>query len=290
MKNITFLAPYGATFSHDAYTALSSAYNVPQVTTSNYLPAKTNGEVVSAICKHGGYGCIAMETRAEGRVAEPLESFIDLLKTYPNLSECPIRIGGAMKMKLHFCMMVRSELPETEIAKLVAHPKALGACKKRIASKGLPTEEVSSNGEAARLVAEDPAYATAAAIGPRSAALKYGLRVIDETFEDSEAVTTFFLIAPHDHAITQGKKNRSLIVFKVHHQPGALVNALLPWGNAGLDLIQIHSVHAGNGTYHFAIEVEVNEDQIQAHEKALEAFKGKVAGFLCFGPFEVLSP
>jgi hypothetical protein len=92
MNYITFLGPVGATFSHDAYTLLSEIYLVPQLEIgaySNCIPASANGEILGLIARHGGYGTIAMETLAEGRVAEPLESFIDLLRSYKTIRECP---------------------------------------------------------------------------------------------------------------------------------------------------------------------------------------------------------
>lgn len=287
MKNpkITFLGPVGATFSHDAYTALAERYKTPTVTDKNCLPASTNGEVLKIIQSHGGYGALAMETLAEGRVAEPLESFIELLQG----DEPELHIVGSVQMKLHFCLMVRMGVLESEVVSVIAHPKALGACKKGVARMEKPTVSATSNGEAARLVAESDDHKLSAALGPRSAAEKYGLKVLHPEFEDSEAITTFFLIAPKKHNVAVGKNNRTLIVYKVPHQPGALVKSLLPFEQEGLNLIQIHSVHAGKGVYHFAIEIEVKESEMDAWKKAMKVFGGHVERHMAFGPFEVLS-
>ncbi|MEI8061865.1 MAG: prephenate dehydratase domain-containing protein [bacterium] len=278
--HITFLGPIGATFSHDAYVALAGIYGAPAVTTENYIEAKNNGEVLRLIAKHEGYGAIAMETLAGGRVAEPLEAFIETLQS----PECTFHIVGAVQMKLHFCLMVRQD--NEEITSVIAHPKALEACKGKIE---LPTLNASSNGEAARLVAESEEHKSCAALGPRSAAEKYGLKVLDEAFEDKEAITTFFLITPKEHKVAVGKKNRALIVYKTPHKPGALVDSLLPFKTEGLNMIQIHSVHAGNGVYHFAIEVEVGENEMDKWQRAMESFESCVEKHFTFGPFEVLS-
>lgn len=289
MKKITFLGPIGATFSHDAYEILARIYNTPIVSETNCQPATSNGEILKLIQQHGGYGAIAMETLAEGRVAEPLESFIDLLRLYSHTEECPFRIVGAVRLKIHFCLMVRSEVLESQISRIVAHPKALGACKERIARNALQTTNASSNGEAARLVAESNEYKNCAALGPKSASEKYGLKVLNETYEDEQAITTFFLIAPASHQVSIGKENRVLIVFKVPHNPGALVRSLLSFERERLNLIQIHSVHAGNHTYNFAIEIEVKESDLESLNRAMIGFKTHVDSYLSFGPFEVLS-
>ena len=293
MNKITFLGPIGATFSHDAYNILANIYQAPKVINepahTNCVSASSNREVLNLIKKHGGYGTLAMETLAEGRVSEPLESFIELLQSYGGTDDCPFRVIGSIRLKLHFCLMARKGVEEDSLTKIVAHGKALGACRERISSKGMQAEEVGSNGEAARLVAENEEYATNAALGPQSAAEKYGLTILHHAYEDKEAVTTFFLIAPKDRKIVVGKENRILIVFRLPHIPGALVRALLPYDEEKLNLIQIHSVHAGNGVYHFAIELDVNESRLEALERAMEKFKQHVERHLLFGPFEVLS-
>src|ERR1035437_1017019 len=292
MKNITFLGPVGATFSHDAYTILAEIYGAPKAIIegeqANCIPASSNGEVLKLILEHGGYGAIAMETFAKGRVTETLETFIDLLKFYKSTDTCPLRVIAAIKMKIHFCLMMRKGIPLDSVSKLIMHSKSADPCKGHISSLGKPVKMVTSNGEAARLVAENDEHVTCAALGPRSAAEKYGLQILDEAFEDGEAVTTFFLLGPKEHKVSVGKENRALIVFKAPHKPGGLVRSLIPFEQEGLNLIQIHSVHVGNHTYNFAIEVEVSESQLGSFEKAMKSFGNHVEEFISFGPFEVL--
>jgi prephenate dehydratase len=292
MKKVTFLGPVGATFSHDAYGLLAKLYGATEAVSegerANCIPASSNGEVLKLILEHGGYGAIAMETLAEGRVAEPLESFIDLLKLFKKTCECPLQVIGAVRMKLHFYLMTRKGSSFDTLQGIIAHGKSLGACKGKVALTKLQTKEVKSNGEAARLVAESDEYATWAALGPRSAEEKYGLQILDEAFEDGEAVTTFFLLGQKEHKVSVGKENRALIVFAAPHKPGGLVRSLIPFEEEGLNLIQIHSVHVGNHTYNFAIEVEVGESQLQSFERAMKSFGDHVEEFISFGPFEVL--
>lgn len=292
MKKITFLGPVGATFSHDAYDRLAEIYNAPIVESfgsiSNCIPASTNEDVLQKIVEHGGYGAIAMETLVGGRVAEPLESFISLLTQYDH-EICPLHIVGAIRMTLHFCLMERKDLRLLAPEKILAHPKAIGACKERAANCGAEIVEVSSNGEAARLVAQDDRFATSIAIGPRSAAHTYDLRIIDPMFEDAKAMTTFFLIAPRSHAIVTGKKNRALILFVIRDKPGSLVNVLQPFDNEGLNMIQIHSVYAGDNQYDFAIEFDLVEAQFSSFRRAMNIFASIVQKYIRLGPFEITS-
>ncbi len=292
MNSITFLAPLGATFSHDAYEELARTYGAPGLIIephSNYLPAPTNRDVLSMVISHGGYGAVAMETQAEGRVAEALETFIGLVREHGRGSRHPLVVKGAIELKISFCLMAWPGVSRALLNGVVAHPKALGACKQKLQVLGLSQMGVSSNGEAARLVAEDPAHRMSAALGPASAARRYGLEILETAFEDKEAITTFFLLAPPETAVVIGERNRALIVFEVLHRPGALVRALAPFEREGLNLIQIHSVHAGNTLYHFAIEVSIASHELPTFARAMDSFKREVAGHILFGPFSVLS-
>ncbi len=288
MSKITFLGPIGSTFSHNAYEILNRIHNTPKVSVDNYIPAKQNGEILSLIIKHGGYGAVAMETLAEGRISEPLESFIDLLKDF-NEDMCPFHIIGAIQLEINFCLITNPGVTIEEIKGVIAHPKSLSACKQKLDILWKPQTEISSNGEAARLVAENSKYKYFAAIGPESASQKYNLQIVDDTYEDSKAITTFFCIGPKKHKVVTGNRNRMLITFRLKHKPGALVSALKPFEEAGLNLIQIHSVHTGNHTYDFIIEIDVRKDQLPCLDKVLEEFKKVNDRYLFFGPFEVLS-
>jgi prephenate dehydratase len=293
MNNVTFLGPAGATFSHDAYDALAQICGTPpaitESSTGNCVPAASNDEILELIIGHGGYGAIAMQTFAEGRYAKPLESFIALLERFISTDDCPIRVATALSLKIHFCLMARKGRTLNDIKHIIAHEKAIGACRGRITDMHLATTEVPSNGEAARRVAEDDIYAAYGALGPRSAAEKYGLEILHDAFETGVAVTTFFLITPKAHKVFTGDKNQALIVFKTKNCPGALVDCLLPLKKNGLNMIQIYSVHVWNNTYDYAIEVEVKNGQLTAFDEAMKEFRQHVLGHILFGPFQVLS-
>src|ERR1035437_8730830 len=111
---------------------------------------------------------------------------------------------------------------------------------------------------------------------------------MDRRCRNGSAVPTFFLLRPKEHKVSVGKENRALIVCKAPRKPGGLVRSLIPFEEEGLNLIQIHSVHVGNHTYNFAIEVEVSESRLESFEKAMKSFGSHVEEFISFGPFEVL--
>lgn len=287
MRSMTVLGPVGATFSSDACDWLMKRYRIHRPI--NMIDVGSNGEILPSVSEHGrrGYGVVAMDTLAEGRVTEPLESFIDLLRLYPK-KDTPFHVVGAVQMKLSFCLMARPGTALKSVRCIIAHPKSFGACNRWIESRGYSTVAVASNGEAAKTVAKTRGTSVAA-LGPISAAKKYGLEVLAEGCEDRQAITTFFLLGPRSRKIAVGERNRLLIVFSVPHKPGALSRALRPFEREGLNLIQIHSVHAGNHTYHFAIELEVGKRKKTAVARALKDFRKVSTSFIPFGPFPVLS-
>lgn len=285
---VILLGKVSATFSSDAYVKLAAMFGAPALSdeTVQIVSVERNGEVLQTLLEYpNGYGVIAMETRAEGRVAEPLESFIDLLAQCPE--GCSLNVVGSIKMKINFALMVRPGVKMEDIKGIIAHPKALGACRKRIQALGLPIEESANNGKAAEDVAMAEKYSLWAALGPESAAWMYGLEILIDGFEDKEAVTTFFLLAPISKPVFMGEKNRALIVYQLSHIPNSLVNSLIPFGDEGLNLIQIHSMHVGNGNYSFAIELDCPKADIEAFGRAVKCMQKHVVRSIVFGPFEV---
>lgn len=293
IQKITFLEPFGATFSHNAYTILASHYDAPRAMDKeagdNYVPASSNKDVLPLIARHGGYGTIAMETRAEGRVSEPLESFLRLLHDYDSNTDCPFGVVGAVELRLSFCLMARRGVTQQSIKMITAHSKAIEACRKRIDSYGLQCVEAPSNGTAAKWVAEDTNFKTMAALGPEAAAEHFGLEVLEREFEDRKAVTTFFLVAPKCHKTVTGQSNRILIVFRVLDMPNALVKTLVAFGEVNLNINQIHTVYTGDRAYDFAISIDVPQKSLYLLDRVLWKFEATVQRYLSFGPFEVFS-
>jgi prephenate dehydratase len=286
-EGIVFLGPLGATFSADAYNVLAGNFGAPVLNCSaTYISVKANTEIIPTLVHHGfNYGVIAMETLAGGRVVEPVESFVELM----NYTEagCPISVIGAIKMELHFALMVKRGTRLTDICKVIAHDKALGACRKSIERAGFISESRSSNGLAA-LEVSSSGLTNLAALGPVSAAEKYDLSVVSGRFEDGKAVTTFFLLGSEEMKPVVLEHNRALITFRVKHCVGSLVEALLPFKDENLSLIHIHSIYAGKNEYDFAIEIELEKDQLSNFDRAVEKFKLAISKCLVFGPFGVI--
>lgn len=287
---IVYIGPAGVTFTGIAYERLAKLFGAPSADDpdAELCLVERNEDVVPAAVDANGYGAIAMETKAQGRVDPPMNSFIELLEKYDG--NRPISILGSIRMKLHFSLMVLPDMKIEDIDSVIAHPKAVGACCNRIKSMGLRVIESSSNGRAAEEVAENPKLSRTAALGPDVAAKKYGLKIISDAFEDEEAVTTFFLLGPKNSKISMiGENNRALFVFRAKHVPGALVRVLAPFADNGINLVHIHSLYTSNGAYDFAIEAEFGRGDIVGFHRAVARARENVKRNILFGPFPVVA-
>ncbi len=284
---ITYLGPAGATFTAIAYDKLASRFRAPKSTDAGVelCYARTNEDVLKLMLQNGGYGAIAMETKAEGRVDPPLNSFIELLRIYDK--SCPIQVLGALPMKISFALMAQKGTSLSDIKAIHAHPKSLGACRTNIQKLGVGIVESSSNGKAAEEVSQADSSLQIAALGPLQAAEKYGLEVLLPAFEDQEAVTTFYLLGPGQYWMNPAIIKRSLTVFRVPHVPGALVKTLRPFEMHGINLRLVHSLHYQNGVYDFAIESEYEPNLTDQHTWANDLAHKHMDRWIQFGPFPV---
>lgn len=285
----TYLGPSGSTFSALAFYKLIALFVASKLHEWKEVLADNNQAVLPLVLLHGGYGAIAMETEAEGRVDGPVNTFIKLLERYPTTADCPMTVIGALRMPLNFALMVRPGVRKGDIKTVVAHAKSLGACKILVQCLTLDgmtnVVESDSNGKAAEDVATKPEFAFAAALGPRVAAEKYGLEVLEEACEDRPAATTFFLLGPKSHSVNSG--SRAVLVFRIKHECGALVDALLPFKEAGLSLRQIHSCYTREGQYDFFIEIECDRHEPDKLSRAMEKASQHMTRHILFGSFPV---
>lgn len=294
--NITYLGPAGATFSAIAYDRLAEIFGAPTSSCDGVSTslARTNEDIVPLLIQNGGFGAIAMETKVGGIVGPPLNSLIKLLERYDRWSDedPPIRVCGALAMKISFALMVRPGTTMDEIKIIHAHPRALEACRKNLNNLKCLTIESVSNGQAAEEVSKSDSRGVAA-LGPAQAAKKYGLEVLSSSFEDVEAVTTFLLLGPplSKGLVQKGgvSEYQSIVVFRLDDQVGALLKALEILKLHEINLNYIASLHQVNGCYDFAIQIKLKEYQIRDHKLAMDSFHCRVKNSICFGPFPVIS-
>src|SRR5262249_35470794 len=124
-------------------------------------------------------------------------------------------------------------------------------------SKNVPhasLHEVASTATAAELAQREPG---AAAVASRQAAVRYGLRILFTDIEDSPYNETRFAVIGSQESAKSGH-DKTAIMFKVPHSPGALVDALNVFKQAKLNLTWIESfpTKSAKSEYVFFVDFE----------------------------------
>jgi chorismate mutase / prephenate dehydratase len=235
---VAYLGPEG-TFTQAA--ALKhfggSVINVPQATIDGVF-----SQVESGQCN---YGVVPVENSTEGMVSHTLDAFMN----------STLKICGEAELRVRLNLLF-SGADSGEIKRICAHQQAL-AQSRRWLDANFPNIEriaVSSNGEAARMAAEE---AGTAAIAGDLAAQQYGLNKLATDIEDQPDNTTRFLIIGREDVAPSGRDKTSIVV-SAHNRPGALFHLLEPFEKANVMLTRIDTRPSRTEpwTYVFFVEFE----------------------------------
>lgn len=208
------------------------------------------------------YGVVPVENSTEGMVSHTLDNFID----------SPLKISGELELRISHHLLVSEATGDGEIAQICAHQQALAQCRSWL-DKHWPNVErraVSSNGEAARLAADN---AGVAAVAGDMAAELYALQKRAEYIEDHADNTTRFLVIGRKEVPPSGRDKTSIVVSS-HNKPGALFALLDPFRRGEISLTRIDSrpSRTEKWAYVFFIEFEghVQDENIAAILAELE--------------------
>jgi prephenate dehydratase len=178
------------------------------------------------------FGVLPIESSLAGPVAE----------THDLLYDSPLAITAETVLPIRHCLVGPKPLPLEEIRIVHSHPVALDQCRQLLAAMPWATAiAAATTADAAAQVAErgDP---TEVAIASERAATLHGLELIAHDVGDHpEAYTRFVAIATYMRLDANGGRWRTAFSFVTDHQPGALHRAIEPFGQRGIDLLQLVS-------------------------------------------------
>lgn len=180
---------------------------------------------------HADFGVVPLENSTDGRVADTLDMFMRL----PQLKIC-----AEVRLRVHHNLLANCE--QQEIRRVYSKPQALSQCRNWL-SKNVPhasLHEVASTATAAELAQREPG---AAAVASRQAAVRYGLRILFTDIEDSPYNETRFAVIGSQETSRTGR-DKTAIMFRIPHSPGALVDALNVFKQNRLNLTWIESFPA----------------------------------------------
>src|SRR5436309_285786 len=222
---------------------------------------------------HADFGVVPLENSTDGRVADTLDMFIRL----PQIKVC-----AEVRLRIHHNLLANCE--QQEIRRVYSKQQALGQCRNWL-SKNVPHAaivEVSSTANAARLAQTEPG---AAAVASRQAAVRYGLRILSRDIEDYPFNETRFAVIGMQETARTGN-DKTALMFKVAHAPGALAEALNIFKQNKINLTWIESFpsRAAKPEYVFFADFEGHAEDPKV-KKALTALQDESEKLTILGSF-----
>ena len=194
------------------------------------LDCRAIDEVFAAVEAGGAaHGVVPIENSTEGAVNNTQDCLID----------SPARIVAEQVVAIEHHLLVRQEIEKSAVAGIASHPQSLAQCRKwlRTHMPGVPLRECASNGQAARMAAED---ATVAAVAGDMARRIYDLRPLAESIQDQAGNRTRFAVLGREPTAPSGRDKTSILVY-AGNRPGALFRVLEPFENLQIGLSRLES-------------------------------------------------
>lgn len=221
---------------------------------ANTLPCATVDDCVRLVeSNNADYAVVPVENSTEGSVGRTL----DLLLT------SPLKACGEVVLRVHHNLLRKTEGLDG-VRVVYAHAQALAQCRDWL-SKHLPDSveriPVSSNGEAARLAAEDESIL---AIASQTACEVYGLMNIARNIEDETNNTTRFLVLGYQDTVPSGQDKTSL-VFSIPNRAGAAIDLLTPFAQAGIQMTKFESRPGRTGLWEYVFFIDIEGHVKEEH-------------------------
>jgi prephenate dehydratase len=289
---VAYLGPAG-TYSHEALLSSADAHAGPAPVEAQ--PQPTIHDVVMAVQRgESDRGVVPIENSLEGSVNATLDALA--------FDAAAVQIVGETVLAIHHCLIGPAGLTIEQVEVVLSHPQALAQCAGFVRSRlpGAAVRAEASTAEAVRAVASgDEAWA---ALGPRTAADRYGGTVLLDNVEDVAGnETRFAWLARGDSAGAAGHQTQAGlssdaqdIPFKTavafwpreSDHPGWLVDCLAEFSRRGVNMTRIESRprKVGLGEYVFFVDVEgaAGDSQVEA---ALTGVESHVAQLRVLGSF-----
>lgn len=257
-KLIAVLGP--STYSEEAASWLL------QGTGWEFATFKTIAEVFEATSSgETAYSVIPVENTFEGSVSLHIDWLI-------NEVDLPMQAEWVYPIHINLMGWPEAGRDFGSIRKVYSHQVAFAQCR-RFLMEHMPhaeVETVASTAEGARIVAEgnDP---TAVAIGPATAAARYGLQVLAPAIQDHKNNFTRFVLVGYEPLPKFHPENGSITLYKTtlllmpgEDFPGGLHQLLsaFAWRRLNLTKLESRPTKKKLGTYYFYVDVEAPADSV----------------------------
>jgi chorismate mutase/prephenate dehydratase len=260
-ERVAFLGPE-ASFTHQAAEKKFGA-------TSAYLPIHTIKGVFREVAEgKAKFGVVPIENSFNGIVSDTINC----------LSDYDLKIVAEVLIEIHHVLATKAE-DVKQIKRIYSKDIAFGQCNQFLEDLGLDLVEqipVESTAKAAQMAAKDP---EAAAICSEVAARLYHLPILFKNIEDEgNNRTRFFIVSDFENR--PSGRDKTTILVRLPHRPGALVDFLNDFKEAQIGLTKIKS-HIVGGVSIFFIEFDGHKED----EKIRKIFEKHRESIKCLGSY-----
>lgn len=194
------------------------------------LPCRSFDEVFEAVeTGEAQYGAQPVENSTAGSID----------KAYDLLLDHDLRVWGETILRVRHALLAPPGTTLADVRRVRSHPQGLAQCERYIGNRGWVAEPAYDTAGSARALAAAP-EPNVAVIASRLAGKIYGLEELDYGIEDSFCNYTRFFMLSHE-APPRAQRNKTSIVFRVRHQPGALYECLGEFARRGINLCKLES-------------------------------------------------
>ena len=215
--------------------------------TVEVVPCETFNEVFhSVISGKTDYAVTAVENSLYGSINA----------VYRLLSNKKIWVQGETYLNIEQFLIGASKLPLSAVSKVLSQAPALAQCEVWLEKK-VPHASLVETHDTATSVQEvvQRADEPLAAIAGKHAAELYGGKIIAGPINDDPHNYTRFFLLSRDIA-TNIAANKTSIILKTDHNPGALYRALGIFNDAGVNLSKLDSHPISGDRWHYAFYID----------------------------------
>ena len=179
-------------------------------------------------------------------------------EVYQLVEACDAPIVGEMTLAIEQMLITNPGTKLDDITEVYSHPVALAQCANWLKTN-LPQAELVEFFDTAGAVEyiKEEKLSHAAAVAGIPAAKRYDMPIVARNIHDAkDNMTRFLILEPGD---TPADATRSSLVVTTSHRPGALVEVLQVFANAGVNLAKLQSqpIIGQPFTYKFFMVVDV---------------------------------
>jgi len=241
-----------------------------------YTTCGTIRDVFSEVEKdRADYGVVPIENSIEGAVNYTLDMFMD----------SDLKICSEVYMEINHNLLSK-EISRTKIKRIYSNPQVFGQCRIWLETN-LPSAElveVSSTSKAAEIASRQKGAACIASI---LAAKHHGLKVLEDSIQDSSHNVTRFLVIGKTE-VRSTKEDKTSVMFSVKDKSGALHDVLVPFKKYGINMTKIESRPSKMKVweYYFFVDIEGHHENAKV-VKALSELKKACAYLKVLGSYPV---